>query len=102
MRLDRSNAEWKSRLMFFRCGDFVVEVGAGLEGAVSNEPDRTGGLAWRGADAASVHQRLTQAGFDISEVRKGRKPGTKVFTVRNRTASVPTLMIEQGTNAQTE
>ena len=26
LRLDRSNPEWGSRLLFFRCGDLVVEM----------------------------------------------------------------------------
>jgi len=31
--------------------------------------------------------------FDVSEVRTGRKPGTKVFTVRAAPGGVPTLML---------
>jgi catechol 2,3-dioxygenase-like lactoylglutathione lyase family enzyme len=96
LKLDRSNPDWNSRLMFFRCGDLVVEVGARLDRPIGNEPDRPGGLAWRVADAPAVHRRLADEGFDISGLRPGRKPGTQVFTVRNRTASVPTLVIEQG------
>jgi hypothetical protein len=29
-------------------------------------------------------------------VRKGRKPGTRVFTVQDGTCGVPTLMLEPG------
>ena len=35
-------------------------------------------------------------GLDVSEVRPGRKPGTRVATVRERTLGTPTLLIEQG------
>ena len=34
-----------------------------------------------------------KAGFDVSEVRAGRKPGTKVFTVRSGVPGAPTLML---------
>ena len=37
---------------------------------------------------------LAGAGLDVSEVRAGMKPGTRVFTVRDGTCGVPTLMIE--------
>src|SRR5206468_240833 len=57
-RLDRSNPEWGSRLLFFRCGDSVVEIGAGLKSPVSDAPDRLTGLAWRGADPQAAQARL--------------------------------------------
>ena len=93
LRLDRSNPDWGARQMFFRCGDLVVEIGHGLKAGVSDEPDRLGGLAWRVKQPEAVQARLTTAGFDVSEVRKGRKPGTQVFTVRDRTHGVPTLVL---------
>jgi hypothetical protein len=37
---------------------------------------------------------IRTAGFDVSELRDGRKPGTRVFTVRDGSCGVPTLMIE--------
>ena len=33
------------------------------------------------------------AGFDVSEVRVGRKPGTKIFTVRSGVPGAPTVML---------
>ena len=92
-RLDRSNPQWGSRLMFFRCGGAVVEVGASLKEPVSDVPDRLSGLAWRIPDPEAAHARLTKAGFDVSEVRTGRKPGTKVFTVRAGVPGAPSLML---------
>jgi catechol 2,3-dioxygenase-like lactoylglutathione lyase family enzyme len=93
LRLDRANPEWGARQLFFRCGDLVVEFGASLKAPASDQPDSFGGLAWRVADPDAVHARLASAGFDVSEVRQGRKPGTKVFTVRDAPAGVPTLML---------
>jgi len=93
LRLDRSNAQWGARQLFFRCGAAVVEVGASLKTPVSDAPDRFGGLAWRVRDAKSAQARIAAAGIDVSEVRPGRKPGTSVFTVRSATGGVPTLML---------
>jgi hypothetical protein len=44
-------------------------------------------------DPESARARIAAAGIDVSEVRKGRKPGTSVFTVRSGTGGVPTLML---------
>ena len=92
-RLDRSNPQWGSRLMFFRCGGAVVEIGARLGGEISDAPDRLSGLAWRVAEPDAAQARLAKAGLDVSEVRSGRKPGTKVFTVRSGVPGAPTLML---------
>ncbi len=81
-------------MLFFRCGNAVVEVAAPLQADALNGDDSFGGLAWRARSAQSVRARLASSLFDVSELRKGRKPGTEVFTVRDRTNGVPTLMLE--------
>ncbi|GAM99537.1 hypothetical protein U91I_03191 [alpha proteobacterium U9-1i] len=88
MRLDREIAG--RRLMFFRCGDAVVEIIQQSDAAA----DSLWGLSWRIANADAARERLVAAGVDVSEVRTGMKPGTRVFSVRNQTCGVPTLMIE--------
>jgi catechol 2,3-dioxygenase-like lactoylglutathione lyase family enzyme len=92
MRLDRN--VMGRRLMFFRCDDAVVEIVE--EPALAGGGDRLWGLSWRVADAAAAQARLAAAGLNVSEVRDGMKPGTRVFTVRDRTCGVPTLMVEGG------
>lgn len=93
-RLERSNPAWGSKLMFFRCGGAVVEIGSSLKGdAPADGPDRLSGLAWRVADPRATRDRIAAAGFDVSEVRTGRKPGTHVFTVRSGLPGAPTLML---------
>lgn len=96
LRLDRDNPQWNARQLFFRCGDAVLEMGAKI-GEPSLEalakPDRFGGLAWRVTEPEAAQARIAAAGFDVSEVRTGRKPGTKVFTVRNASGGVPTIML---------
>lgn len=99
LRLDRSNADWGVRQLFFRCDDSLVEVGASLKRPVSDDPDRFGGLAWQVADIDAAHARLVSAGFDVGEPKTGRKPGTRVFTVRSGLAGGPALIIEQGERA---
>src|SRR5437867_3013847 len=55
---------------------------------------RLRGLCWRVADIDATHARRAQAGVDVSEVRTGRKPGTRVMTVRSGTCGVPTLLVQ--------
>jgi catechol 2,3-dioxygenase-like lactoylglutathione lyase family enzyme len=96
LRLDRSNADWGVRQLFFRCGDSLIEVGSSLKRPVSSDPDSFGGLAWQVADIDAAHARLVAAGFDVGEPKTGRKPGTKVFTVRSGVPAGPALIIQQG------
>ena len=93
LRLDRRLDEHGFRGLFFRCGDAVVEVVAPTKGA--DGPDTFGGLAWRVADLEATHGRLVEAGTEVSEIRSGRKPGTRVATVRDPDIATPTLLLEQ-------
>ena len=93
LRLDRSDPRWGSRLLFFRCGDLVVEIAHDLAHGISDAPDELWGLSWRVPDTAKAHARLTAAGIDVTDVRDGRRPGSQVFTVRSHTEGVPTLVI---------
>jgi catechol 2,3-dioxygenase-like lactoylglutathione lyase family enzyme len=95
MALDRSHPDW-GQLMFFRCGDLIVEVvhRPGKDQATDKTRDRLWGLSWRVADLDATRARLLSAGVDVSDVRTGRKPGTRVLTVRNGTCGIPTLLVE--------
>ena len=94
LALDRTAPEWKTRFLFFRTGGLTFEVIHRL-GEVHDPaaPDRIWGLTWEVTDLAAAHARLDAAGFNISEIRKGRKPGSTVVTVRDGTMQVPTLFI---------
>jgi hypothetical protein len=96
LRMDLSRAEWNARLLFFRCGDTIIEVVETLHpGSQSTEArDTLYGLSWRVAQAAERRAELAALGFDVSKVRPGRKPDTRVFTVRDRCAGVATLMLQ--------
>ena len=92
MALDRSHPDW-GRLMFFRCGDLIVEVVHRPD--ANADKDKLWGLSWRVADIDATRARLASAGIDVSDVRTGRKPGTRVLTVRNGTCGIPTLLVER-------
>ena len=97
LALDREFPRFGTRLLFFRVAGITVEVGARLDAEPEPDtPDRFGGLAYQVPDLSAAHARLETAGFDVSEVREGRKPGTRVCTVRAETCGVPTLLIEPG------
>jgi catechol 2,3-dioxygenase-like lactoylglutathione lyase family enzyme len=93
LRLDRTEPAWGARLLFFRCGDLIVEVVHDLKSGLGDGPDRLWGLSWRVPDIARAHVRLRAAGVQVSDIRTGRRPGTQVFTVKSRTAGVPTLVL---------
>jgi catechol 2,3-dioxygenase-like lactoylglutathione lyase family enzyme len=94
MALDRSHPDW-GRLMFFRCGDLIVEVVHRPDPNADKAHDTLWGLSWRVADIDATRARLVSAGVDVSEVRTGRKPGTRVLTVRTGTCGIPTLLVER-------
>jgi catechol 2,3-dioxygenase-like lactoylglutathione lyase family enzyme len=78
------------RMLFFRIGGVTLEV---VEDRGLETSDALYGLAYRVRDIDGANARLRRAAFDASEVREGRKPGTRVFTVRTKTCNVPTLIL---------
>lgn len=99
MKLDRTIDALGTRFLFFRVGGLVFEVIHRLKDGRGDGPDKVFGVSWRVADIAATQARLKQAGFEVSELREGRKPGTRVFTVRTGTFGVPTIVIQQGQRA---
>jgi len=93
LALDRKFEDWGVRLMFFRTGHLTVEVAASLAQAEAAAVDRFWGISWRVPDLDATHARLVAAGFEVSEIRTGRRPGTRVATVRAETHGVATLII---------
>lgn len=92
--LDRTAEQWKTRFLFFRTGGLTLEVIHRLgESQAPEDSDAIWGLTWETDDLDAAHVRLSQAGRDVSELRTGRKPGSRVFTVRDGTQNVPTLFI---------
>jgi catechol 2,3-dioxygenase-like lactoylglutathione lyase family enzyme len=95
LALDRSFPDWGMRLVFLRVGGVTIEIAQPLSGAVGRAgTDRLWGLSWRVPNADAARARLAEAGVAVSEVRPGRKPGTRVLSVSDGTCGVPTLLIE--------
>jgi catechol 2,3-dioxygenase-like lactoylglutathione lyase family enzyme len=98
MALDRSHQDW-GQLMFFRCGDLIVEVVKRPVAGGDQTHDKLWGLSWRVADIDATRARLVAGGLDVSEVRAGRKPGTRVMSVRNGACGIHTLLLERTARA---
>jgi catechol 2,3-dioxygenase-like lactoylglutathione lyase family enzyme len=103
LALDRTFPQWGARLLFFRVGGITLEVATALtpdsgeadeKPVLSSDRDQLWGLSFRVRDANRARARLDASGFDVSEVREGRKPGTRVFSVRDGTCGVPTLILQ--------
>lgn len=94
MALDRTHQDW-GQLMFFRCGDLIVEVVRRPVAGGDVSRDKLWGLSWRVGDIDVARARLMAAGVDVSELRSGRKPGTRVMSVRSGTCGVQTLLLER-------
>lgn len=101
LALDRSFEARGTRILFFRVGGVTVEVAGAIDGGADpGAPDRLWGIAYRVADVDAARRRIVDLGFDASEVRPGHKPGTRVCTLRDGAAGVPTLLIEPAPDAR--
>jgi len=103
LALDRTFEHRKLRLLFFRVGGLTVECAAPIAGestlgapAPDKHTDRFWGISYRVTDVDAARERVAWAGFDVSEVRAGMKPGTRVCTVRSGTHGVATLLLGPG------
>jgi catechol 2,3-dioxygenase-like lactoylglutathione lyase family enzyme len=94
MALDRSHQDW-GRLMFFRCGDLIVEMVCRPVAGGDQDNDKLWGLSWRVADIEATRARLVAAGVGATEVRAGRKPGTRVMSLRDGTCGIHTLLLQR-------
>ncbi|MBY4574673.1 hypothetical protein ACN94_13900 [Gordonia paraffinivorans] len=94
-RLDQPIGD-AARQLFFRADDLIVEVVTGIRAADTPAPSAAAslwGVAWRAPDIEVTHARLSDAGLDVSEIRAGRKKGTRIFTVRERALGTRTVVI---------
>ena len=104
LAVDKEFQQWGVHLLFFRIAGITVEVAATLAGAdaatalpgghASGDADRLYGMSYRVRDIEAARSRLAAAGVDVSDVRAGRRPATRVVTVRSHACGVPTLLIE--------
>ena len=93
MALDRRHPDW-GQLMFFRCGDLIVEVVSHARVTAAAGRDHLWGLSWRVDSIEQARARMIAAGVDVSEIRDGRRPGTRVASVRSSVLGIPTMILQ--------
>lgn len=94
LALDQTVPEWGGRMLFFRTGKLTLEV---IEpGSDAPVRDNFWGIAYQCADIELTARQLAQRGVALSDIRVGRKPGTRVMTVKSHCLGIPTLLLQPG------
>jgi len=91
LALEQDVPEWGGTQLFFRASSMSIEV---IASEKADEQDELWGLALKTNNIEATHARLSEQGVQISDIRDGRKPGTRVCTAKSHTLGVPTLLIE--------
>ena len=92
LALDQHKPEWGGRMVFFRCGKMTLEV---IQSDTAPVPsDYFWGITFISSDLEHTLAALDGAGVSHSELRPGRKPGTRVATVKSHCLGLPTLLLE--------
>lgn len=92
LALEQSRPDWGGDMLFFRTNHMSIEViGAPKFDA---QLDHLWGLALKTDDIEATHARLVESNVAVSEVRQGRKAGTRVCTVKSHCLDVPTLLVQ--------
>jgi hypothetical protein len=90
LALDQDVPEWGGRMLFFRTGKLTLEV-------LANETTETNhfwGLTFFSADLDAWHHSLTDSGVQLSAIRDGRKPGTRVASLKSHCLGLPALLLQ--------
>ena len=91
LALEQHVPEWGGTQLFFRTSSMSIEI---IASEKAPEQDELWGLALKTNDITATHERLVSSGIAVSEIRDGRKVGTRVCTAKSHTLGVPTLLIE--------
>jgi len=90
LALDQFVEKWGGRMLFFRTGQATIEV---IDNKVEGN-DKFWGLAWKTKDIRKKREYLVENGFNVSDVKDGRKKDTLVATVKFDEIKIPTLLVE--------
>jgi catechol 2,3-dioxygenase-like lactoylglutathione lyase family enzyme len=90
LALDQDVPEWGGRMLFFRAGKLTLEVLANEK----TEVNHFWGLTFFNKDLDAWHQRLSEAGVQLSAIRDGRKPGTRVASLKSHCLGLPALLLQ--------
>ena len=91
LALEQDVPEWGGTQLFFRASSMSIEI---IASEKATEQDELWGLALKTRDLEATHTRLNKSQVEVSDIRDGRKPGTRVCTAKSHTLGVPTLLIE--------
>ena len=91
LALRQNMPQWGGDMLFFRSNRMSIEVLANPK----NDPQRDNlwGIAFAAPKIALTHRRLVDTGINVSELRDGRKPGTRVCTIKSHCLGIPTLLL---------
>ena len=90
LALDKTFKEWAGRMLFFRLGGVTLEV---VEGKDIKQNSQYYGIGWHADNYNNCYNALLKDGFSFSEIRKGRKKGTLVSTLKKPILNIPTILI---------
>jgi catechol 2,3-dioxygenase-like lactoylglutathione lyase family enzyme len=93
LALDQEVPEWGGRMLFFRHGKMTLEVIQNLKEPPAS--DFFWGITYLCRDLEFTTAKLEALGIELSPIRDGRKPGTRVSTVKSHCLGLPTLLLEQ-------
>lgn len=91
LALDQYVPEWGGRMLFFRMGKMTLEVIQNLKQAPAE--DFFWGITFLCRDLEKTAGTLDERAVTLSPTRDGRKPGTRVTTVKSHCLGLPTLLI---------
>lgn len=91
LALDQKVPEWGGRMLFFRMGKMTLEVIQNLKKPPPQ--DFFWGITFLCKNMDQTIAALDERGVDHSAIRSGRKPGTRVATVKSHCLNLPTLLV---------
>jgi len=92
LALDKMAPQWGGRMLFFRTGKLTLEVIQSLESPPPT--DFFWGISFACAELDTTLARLSANGVAHSAARDGRKPGTRVATLKSHNLGLPTLLLQ--------
>jgi catechol 2,3-dioxygenase-like lactoylglutathione lyase family enzyme len=92
LALDQDVPEWGGRMLFFRCGKLTLEVIQHREQPAAR--DHLWGITYLCDELDRTLALLDENAVAHSPARDGRKPGTRVATVKSHQLGIPTLLIQ--------
>jgi hypothetical protein len=92
LALDQMVPEWGGRMLFFRAGKMTLEVIHNLDKPPAK--DAFWGLTFLCDSLEHSLAMLDGSSVLHSDIRTGRKPGTRVASIKSHQLGLPTLLIE--------